>query len=503
MAVACNLAGGLGNHFYQIAHVVAYAKKHNVPYYIPHAICAYNKPSFIIQNPGTPFTCSNVYRELSDGKNPYYIDKPLMDNTLFEGYWQTFQYFDWCRQDILNVFNLPWTLNKGVVSLHVRRGDAVGQEETFPMAPIEYYSKCISLMNEKGYDKFLIFSDDISWCKQQFTYTRFKDSFFQFAEGNTDLQDMIALSNCEHHIVARSTFSFTGAWLCQNPDKIVLCPPFPLFKDCHRDMIPDYYTVVDCEISTTLDWADEYKNRQQIATPLMEEKKKLPNVTLLTLCTKDVEQGAEALKYSMKGIEFGKVKLVSDYKPANLPDTIDWVQVNRMGTIDDWNHEVFYNLWKYFDTEFVLFIHPDGFVVNPHLWKDSFLNWDYIGAPWPIVPPFYTNPVTGEKCRQGNSVSIRSRRLCKLPTELQIPWTLFDTTDTYPGNTNEDTKMCIQWKHLFTDQGIKYAPIEEAVYFSRECLLPENEGIEPFCFHKWNVESHPNYNFPRLNITNI
>lgn len=228
----------------------------------------------------------------------------------------------------------------------------------------------------------------------------------------------------------------------------------------------------------------------------------LPNVTLLCLCTRDVEQGSEALKHSMKDIIFAKARLVSDYRPNNLSEGIDWIQVHRMETIDDWNHEVFYNLWKYFDTEFVLFIHPDGFVVNSHLWRDEFLQWDYIGAPWPIVPPFYTNPVTGEKCRQGNSVSIRSHKLCKLATELEIPWTMFDVTDTYPGNTNEDTKICIQWNHLFKDQGIKYAPIELAVHFSRESMIPENEGIEPFVFHKWHNPTHPNWNFPRLLFDN-
>lgn len=489
MTATCNLVGGLGNHFYQIAHLVAYAKRYGIAYHIPKVLCAYSRPSFNVESTGDRPVQVTLYKELSNGKNPYYHEIPFIDSPIFQGFWQSFKYFDWCRQDILELFNLPYTLNKGVVSLHVRRGDAVGQEDTFPMVPMDYYDKCISYMNEKGYNKFLVFSDDIAWCKEQFTYTIYKDSFFQFSEGNSDMEDLIQLSCCEHHICARSTFSFTGAWLCQNPDKIVLCPPFPLFKNCHRDMIPDYYTVIDCEITTTQDWADEYKNSQ--AKVGMVVKKTLPNVTLLCLCTRDVEQGAEALKYSMKDITFADVKLVSDYKPTNLPDTIKWQQVHKMSSIDDWNHEVFYNLWKYFDTEFVLFIHPDGFVVHPQSWKDEFLEYDYTGSPWGAA---CASAIQGgrdqELVRVGNSVSLRSRKICKIPSEIGIPWRKFNN------DYNEDTQITAHNRHLFVQQGIRYAPLKLAVYFGREEEIPENQHItKPFLFHKW---AGKNAQYPRF-----
>lgn len=486
MTATCNLIGGLGNHFYQIAHLVAYAKKHSTDYYIPPSICAYNKPSFNINKQGNRPSQLIAYREPSDGKNPVYIDTPLINNIMFDGFWQTFKYFDWCRQDILDLFNFPCDIQKGIVSLHVRRGDAIGQEETFPMAPIEYYSDCISYMNKKGYNKFLVFSDDVSWCKEQFTENRFKDNLFQFSEGKTDLEDLISLSNCEHHIVARSTFSFSGAWLCQNPNKIVLCPPFPLFKNCHKDMVPDYYTVIDCEISTTQNWADEYKQNRKLNI-------KLPNVTLLSLCTKDVELGVEALKYSMRNMTFAKAKLISHYKPDNLPSNIEWEYVPKMATIDDWNHEVFYNLWKYFDTEFVLFIHPDGFVVNPQSWKDEFLQYDYIGSPWPMdcaIAIRGPRVATHELVRVGNSVGLRSRKLCKIPSDVGIPWFK------YNGDYNEDTQIVAHNRKIFKENGCKFAPIELAVYFGREKEIPEGVHItHPFLFHKWEDK---NKDYPKF-----
>lgn len=489
MTAVCNLAGGLGNHFYQIAHTVAYAKKHDMLYHIPTVRCAYNRPPFNIGSTAHAPTTRTLYKEPSDGKHPYYHEIPVIENPFFEGFWQSFKYFDWCRGSILNAFGLPYNPRKGVVSLHVRRGDAIGQGNTFPMAPIEYYSKCITYMNERGYNQFTVFSDDIPWCKQQFTYNNYRDSFFQFSEGNTDLQDLIDLSSCEHHIVARSTFSFVGAWLCQNENKIVLCPPFPLFKNCHRDMIPDYYTVMDCEITTNQDWADDYKNRHIV--PI--EKKKLSNITLLVLATRNVESAVNALIYSMRDIDYGKVILVSDYRPGNLPDNIEWKQVHKMDSIDDWNHEVFYNLWKYFDTEYVLFIHPDGFVVNPQSWKDEFLQYDYIGSPWVIAcseairgPRVHTH----ELVRVGNSVGIRSRKLCKLPSEVDIPWIR------YNGDYNEDTQIVAHNRKIFIDNGCTFAPLELAVEFGREEEVPEGAHVtHPFLFHKWKDK---NAHYPRF-----
>lgn len=219
----------------------------------------------------------------------------------------------------------------------------------------------------------------------------------------------------------------------------------------------------------------------------------LPNVTLLCVSTRNVESAANALVYSMKGIEYGDVKLVSDYRPQNLPDTIEWIQIQRMNTIDDWNHELFYNLWKYFNTEYCLLVHPDGFVVNPQSWKSEFLQYDYIGAPWDIACAHAirgTRTQTHELVRVGNSVSIRSRKLCKLPSEVGIPWMR------YNNDYNEDTQICAHNRKIFLDNGCTFAPLELAAEFSREGEMPENAHItHPFVFHKWHGK---NSQYPRL-----
>lgn len=120
--------------------------------------------------------------------------------------------------------------------------------------------------------------------------------------------------------------------------------------------------------------------------------------------------------------------------------------------------------------------------MHPECWKSSFLEYDYIGAPWPLPAPddlISYRDIHGEICRVGNSVSIRSRRLMELPSKIGMKWERFG------GWYNEDGFICVNNKHVFEQNGMKIAPIEVAKYFSHEAMIPEIEGITPFAFHKW------------------
>lgn len=192
---------------------------------------------------------------------------------------------------------------------------------------------------------------------------------------------------------------------------------------------------------------------------------KLPNVTLIALSGigYQQEENALALKKSCEGIEWGEVK---------------YIQLGEITDINSWNKAVVYDLWKYVDTDFAMFIHGDGYIINPELWNPEWLNYDYIGAPWPLPQDDYSyRTSTGELVRVGNSVSLRSKKLLKLPTELNVEW------KSYFGNTNEDGFLTVHHRKLFQDLGIKYAPLEVAVHFSKEHEIPENKGLKTFAFH--------------------
>lgn len=210
--------------------LLAYCKKHDLKYYIPTEANAYNHfrknkdVPFYFESTGEKPIRPYVYREPNMAKGiPCYHEIPKLDNVSFDGYFQSFLYFDWCRDYILETFNLPYAMEEGMTAISVRRGDCIGVP-AFPIAPREYYVNAVKYMQEKGYNKFRLYSDDIPYCKHEFVEGNFPNATFEFSEGKSELEDYISLSNCENQITARSTFSLTGAWMNQNPNKIVCVP---------------------------------------------------------------------------------------------------------------------------------------------------------------------------------------------------------------------------------------------------------------------------------------
>lgn len=200
----------------------------------------------------------------------------------------------------------------------------------------------------------------------------------------------------------------------------------------------------------------------------------LHNVTLVCVTSKNIEGHQKALEYSRKGIMFADAKLIE--RP-------------EIDTIDKWNHYMVYELGSHIDTDFALIIHDDGFVVNPDSWRDEWLQYDYIGSPFPLpTDDFSFRDVNGKIQRVGNSVSLRSKKLMDLPKKISMDWKSFH------GYFNEDGYITVNMRHEFEKHSCKFAPFEEAVLFGRECPLPENKGVSPFVFHRYNGE---NSNYPK------
>lgn len=217
---------------------------------------------------------------------------------------------------------------------------------------------------------------------------------------------------------------------------------------------------------------------------------KLENVTLIALTSVRIPQTIKALEYSYREIKFAEVKIVSDKKPDNLPSGIIHEYCSKMSDIEEWNYAAIYELGKHVNTEFAILIHDDGFIVNPSSWKKEFLEYDYIGAPWPFPLDDYSyRDINGEIIRQGNSVSLRSKKLIDLPNKLNLEWKAFH------GFTNEDGFICVNYRHKYIENGCKFADIDVAKYFSHETMIPEIEGIKPFAFHRHHGTNsiYPNY----------
>ena len=224
----------------------------------------------------------------------------------------------------------------------------------------------------------------------------------------------------------------------------------------------------------------------------MNKKIELSEVSLISITSIHVRETIKALQYSMKGINFGDVILITHKKPLNLPSEIRYEHIEKLDNIDKYNKALVYDIHRYVKTEFALIIHYDGYVVNPQMWKSYFLNYDYIGSPWIGEPVDGRKPFrdeAGDIYRVGNGVSLRSKRLMELPEREHMKW------EPYCGWFNEDGYKCVKNRKMFEEKGMKFAPVTVAVEFGREFPVPEGCGIEPFLFHKWYGE---NSKYPRL-----
>lgn len=171
-----------------------------------------------------------------------------------------------------------------------------------------------------------------------------------------------------------------------------------------------------------------------------------------------------ALEKSCKDIRFGEVL---------------YLQSDKIKNIDDWNRYIIYDLPAHIQTDYALLIHPDGYIINPDLWDDDWLNYDYIGAPWPEPQDDYSyKDRNGVIQRVGNSVSLRSKKLLDVANKRQLEWKSFY------GYTNEDGFICVNYRHIYEEEGCRFAPLDVARHFSKEHTIPENINLKTFAFHE-------------------
>jgi len=220
----------------------------------------------------------------------------------------------------------------------------------------------------------------------------------------------------------------------------------------------------------------------------------LLDVTLISIDTTDDLSGTlNGVYTSMSGINFGAVKIITTKEQIenNSSFTNDEIileeSVAEIKNYNDYNHYVIYDLYNHVDTTHCLLVQPDGFVLFPEKWDNSWLEYDYIGAPWAYVEDAYIDPF-GNHHRVGNGgFSLRSKKFLEVPTKVEVPWET-NNSDFYwmpegVVNYHEDGNVCVHNRHIFIGQGCKYAPVEVAVRFSQETRVPECEGIVPFGFH--------------------
>lgn len=179
----------------------------------------------------------NVFVEKSLAYIPDIVDK-IKGNTLFYGHWQTELYFQDCAGSIRKQFVfLPFSEEKNIqcslkmrkeesVAIHVRKGDDYNRwKSTHGICERDYYLKAINYVKEKIKNPvFYVFTDNTQWVKDNFPDFDYTLVDWNPIKGKYNFRDMQLMSCAKHNIIANSTYSWWGAWLNNNPSKIVIAP---------------------------------------------------------------------------------------------------------------------------------------------------------------------------------------------------------------------------------------------------------------------------------------
>lgn len=195
-------------------------------------------------------------------KEYYKFDQCFFDlpkNTLLKGFWQSYKYFirydEQIRVDFdstlndINAEHLASEINNSnAVSIHIRRGDYISSEVTNKIhgtCSMDYYQEAISLIIQRVTNpKFYVFSDDIYWVKENLKV----DGELKFVENmDNEISELKLMALCKHNIISNSSFSWWGAYLNKNLNKVVIAPKKwtnTILDISKYDLIPEKWILI-------------------------------------------------------------------------------------------------------------------------------------------------------------------------------------------------------------------------------------------------------------------
>lgn len=163
------------------------------------------------------------------------------DNLYLKGYWQNYRYFHQYRKDLIREFQLKAVsedakrlidraAQEKPIAMHIRRGDY----KTFKggkCLSMDYYKQALAYLREeiKTDSPIWIFTDDVEFCKSQFTDTSI--SYVSLMARLTDIEEFWVMTKCKHFVIANSSFSWWAAYLSESNGKKVAAPIVDMWKE--------------------------------------------------------------------------------------------------------------------------------------------------------------------------------------------------------------------------------------------------------------------------------
>lgn len=194
----------------------------------------------------------------------------------------------------------------------------------------------------------------------------------------------------------------------------------------------------------------------------------LPQITIICIDCFNYGKAVLALQKCNQQVKAARTVLLTDI-PLEVKD-IEVVQIPSIKSKEDYSRFIVKELYKYFDTEYVLIVQHDGYIIDATAWEDEFLNYDYIGSPWLYVD--------GRNVGNGG-FSLRSK-------DLQV---ILGTDEKIEICTPEDEIIGRLYRdYLIDNHGIKFPTEKLADRFSFELREPANKTFgfhgyfhQPYC----------------------
>lgn len=262
------LKGGLGNQMFQYAFGVAASMESNIPLVLDttlfdHTPSRDTKRAYLLHHFNTQARIASENEVAKFHTKPARLLrkikrrlKPQSDHVFYpellkvkngqylEGYWQSEKYFKKYKSTIQHELSLRTSFGLEAIEMirkiktvkqtgaeailvHIRRGDYITNQAAAAFhgaQNLDYFARGISYLDSKSEKSKHIFiaTDDIEWVKANFKphheYT------FISRPGIYDFEEILIMADCDHFVISNSSFSWWGAWLGQNPHKIVVAP---------------------------------------------------------------------------------------------------------------------------------------------------------------------------------------------------------------------------------------------------------------------------------------
>jgi len=202
----------------------------------------------------SPGACATHIRE-----KHFHYDQAILrlpDNVYLDGYWQSEKYFLGISEIIRQEFRVKtpqtgkdkelaerWISKTDSINLHIRRGSYLlpPYNSYHGTCALDYYLQGVECIAQRVKEPhFFIFSDDPEWARDHLNLP-YPTTLVDHNGADRDYEDLRLMTQCKHHVIANSTFSWWAAWLCENPQKIVIAPRKWFNESNHdtRDLIPD------------------------------------------------------------------------------------------------------------------------------------------------------------------------------------------------------------------------------------------------------------------------